>query len=292
MLSQLLANALIAGSIYGLVALSFGLIYSTTRFFHFAHGGIYTWAAYLAYFFVVLHSFPLPLALFLAVGLTSLLGVAIEVGIYRNLRRKKVTSTVLLLCSLGILVAMQNTVSLVFGDSSKSLRSGVVAEGLQVLGARVTPVQMTIVTVSFSLCLLTWALMRFTRMGRLVRAVANDPELSGIVGVDVDRVTVLVFAWGSALAAVAAILAAFDTDMTPLIGFNALLLGVVAAVIGGIGSIPGSLLGGLLVGLAQHFGVWKLPTQWQDGLVFLILLVFLLIRPQGFLGNPLRKAEV
>jgi len=292
MFPQLLANALIAASIYGLVALGFGLIYSTTRFFHFAHGAIYTSAAYLGFLFAVWCGFRFPLAFTLAIGAASLLGVLIEIGVYRRLRRNNATSIVLLLSSLGVLIAAQNSLSLTFGDSSKSLHRGIAGEALQLWGARITSLQLTMIVVSFALWLLTWVLIRFTRLGRMIRAVGNDPELSRVVGVDADKVIVVVYAWGSGLAAAAAILAALDTDMTPMIGFNALLVGVVAAIVGGIGSIQGSLLGALLVGLAQHLGVWKLPTQWQDAIVFLTLLIFLLLRPQGFLGRPIRKAEV
>ena len=100
------------------------------------------------------------------------------------------------------------------------------------------------------------------------------------------------FALGSALAGVAAILAALDTDMRPTMGFDALLMGVVAAVVGGIGSIPGAFLGGLLLGLALNLGVWKLSTGWQDAIAFSLLILFLVFRPQGFFGLPLRRKSV
>jgi branched-chain amino acid transport system permease protein len=101
----------------------------------------------------------------------------------------------------------------------------------------------------------------------------------------------LAFAVGSGLAAGAAILISLDTDITPTMGFGALLLGVVAAIVGGVGSMPGAMLG-LLVGLAQHLGVWKLPTQWQDEIVFLILIAFLIARPQGLFGRPVKNIGV
>jgi len=292
MLSQLLVNGLIAGSVYALVAIGFGLIFATTRFFHFAHGAIYTAGAYLTYLFTVVLSFPFFIALILAISLTAFLGGLIEIGIYRPLRQKKVSRMVLLLVSLGLFVVIQNSISLLFGDDTKSIRSGIVTEGLLAFGARITPIQVVIILVSLVLCLLTWAALRFTNIGGKVRAVANDPELAKIVGVHSDRTILLTFIVGSAMAAVAAILAALDTDMTPTMGFNALLMGVVAVIVGGIGSVPGAVLGGLLIGFAQHLGVWRLPTQWQDAIVFAILILFLLLRPQGILGKPLRKAAI
>jgi branched-chain amino acid transport system permease protein len=291
MLPQLFVNGLIAGSIYALVALGFGLIYSTTRFFHFAHGAVYAVGAYLTYAFW-LAGLSLYVAIPVAVVGTSILGALLEIGVYRPLRRKNASSLILLLASLGLFIVIQNLISLVFGDDTKTIRSGVVTEGLPIVGARITPIQITIIVASALLLVACWILMKKTKMGKAMRAVANDPELARVVGIESDKVILLTFVLGSALAAVAAILISLDTDMTPLMGFYALLMGVVAVIAGGIGSIPGAALGGLLVGMAQHLGVWKISTQWQDTIVFLILIFFLLFRPQGFLGRVVKKATI
>jgi len=291
MLPQLLVNGLIAGGIYSLVALGFGLIYSTTRFFHFAHGAVYAVGAYLTYA-CWLSGMSLYAAIPLAVIGTSILGALLDIGIYRPLRQKGASSLILLIASLGLFTVIQNLISLVFGDDTKTIRSGTVTEGLPLFGARITPIQIAIIIVSALLILLCWILMKRTKVGKAMRAVANDPELARVVGIEPDRVILFTFALGSALAAVAAILISLDTDMTPMMGFYALLMGVVAVIAGGVGSIPGAALGGLLVGMAQHLGVWKIPTQWQDTIVFLILIFFLLFRPQGFLGKAVKKAAV
>jgi len=291
MLPQLFVNGLIAGGVYSLVALGFGLIYSTARFFHFAHGAVYAVGAYLTY-----AGWLLGLSLYVAIPLavigTAMLGALIDVGIYRPLRKKNASSLILLLASLGLFTVIQNFISLIFGDDTKTIRSGAVTEGLPLFGARITPIQIAIIIVSALLILLCWILMKRTKVGKAMRAVANDPELARVVGIEPDRVILFTFALGSALAAVAAILISLDTDMTPMMGFYALLMGVVAVIAGGVGSIPGAALGGLLVGMAQHLGVWKIPTQWQDTIVFLILIFFLLFRPQGFLGKAVKKAAV
>jgi branched-chain amino acid transport system permease protein len=291
MLPQLLVNGLIAGGIYSLVALGFGLIYSTTRFFHFAHGGVYAAGAYLTYA-CWLSGLNLYAAIPLAVIGTSILGALLDIGIYRPLRKKGASSLILLIASLGLFTVIQNLISLLFGDDTKTIRSGTVTEGLPIFGARITPIQIAIIIISTLMILLCWLLMKKTKIGKAMRAVANDPELARVIGIESDRVILFTFALGSALAAVAAILISLDTDMTPMMGFYALLMGVVAVIAGGVGSIPGAALGGLLVGMAQHLGVWKLPTQWQDTIVFLILIFFLLFRPQGFLGKAVKKAAV
>jgi len=291
MLPQLFVNGLIAGSIYALVALGFGLIYSTTRFFHFAHGAVYAVGAYLTYA-GWLWGLSLYIAIPLAVIGTSALGALLDIAVYRPLRKKGASSLILLLASLGLFIVIQNLISLIFGDDTKTIRSGAVTEGLPIFDARITPIQITIIAVSVPLLALCSVFMRRTKIGKVMRAVANDPELARVVGIESDQIVLFTFVLGSALAAIAAILISLDTDMTPMMGFYALLMGVVAVIAGGVGSIPGSALGGLLVGMAQHLGVWKISTQWQDTIVFLILIFFLLFRPQGFLGKAVKKVSV
>ena len=292
MLLQLIVNGIIAGSVYVLVALGFGLIYGTTRFFHFAHGAIYTAGAYFAYTFIALLGLPLFFSLFLAILFTSLLGVLTEISIYRPLRERGATSLVLLIASLGIFIVIQNVISLIFGDDTKTIRSGVVTEGINILGARITQIQILTIVVCLALFIITTLIVMRTRIGKAIRAIGNDPELALISGIDTDRAILYTFAVGSALAAVAAILVAFDVDMTPTMGMNALMMGVVAVIIGGVGSIPGAALGGLLLGLAQHLGVWQISSKWQDAIAFVILLSFLLFRPYGFFGRVVKKVEI
>lgn len=291
MLPQLLVNGLVAGSTYALMAVSFGLIYGTTRFFHFAHGAVYAIAAYAAYFAVVALRLPLTLAAALAIVFAAGVGVLSEVSVYKPLRRRGAGPASLLLASLGLFIVLQNVISLLFGDDTKALQtkpSGSVAFA----GALITPIQIVIVATSLVACIAVWSALRFTSIGRAARAVADDAELCKIVGISVEQTVAIAFAAGSAIAGLAAILASLDTDLRPSMGFNALLMGVVAAIVGGIGSIPGALMGGLLLGMAQHLGVWKLSTEWQDAIAFCVLILFLVFRPQGFFGLPLRRTAV
>jgi branched-chain amino acid transport system permease protein len=274
------------------VAVGFGLVFATTRFFHFAHGAVYTAGAYLALVFVKWLGLPLLPGAAAAVVLCGGLGALMEFVLYRPLRRRGATPLVLLLASLGAYIVLQNTISLVFGDQTQTLRSGVVRVGLPVLGARITPVQIWIIAVAVALTVLVWLLVKKTRLGISMRAVANDPELALISGVPADTVILASFVLGSALAGAAGILVAMDVDMTPTMGMNALMMGVVAVIVGGTGSVPGIALAALLLAAAQHFGVWQISSKWQDAIAFVILLVFLLFRPQGFFGRKVRKAEV
>ena len=292
MLSQFLLNGLISASSFMLVGISFGIIYRTTRFFHFAHGIVFTAGAYSTFFMKVWCGFPLFFSILIAIGLSAILGCLVEISIYRPLRRKDVSSLILLLASLGIYIVLQNILSMVFGDDTKTIRSGIVEEGINIIGARITPIQMTIIVLSLLLVTSCFFFIKYTKMGRAMQAVANDPELASVSGIDTDRVILSTFALGSALAGIAGILVALDVDMTPTMGMNALMMGVVAVIIGGVGSIPGIALGALLLGMAQHLGVWFISSQWQDAIAFVILLIFLLFRPQGFLGKKIKKVSI
>jgi len=291
-LLQIIANGIIAGAIYTLVALGFGLAYSTTRFFHFAHGIVFTAGAYFTFLFKVWLGLPLFFSIALAIALSTFLGCLMESSIYRPLRHKGASSLILLLASLGIYIVLQNVISAVFGDDAKTIRSGIVKEGLNLFGARITPIQILIICVSAVLVVVVALLLKKTKIGKAMRAVANDPELASVSGINSDRVILWTFAVGSALAGVAGILVALDVDMTPTIGMNALMMGVVAVIIGGVGSIPGVALGAILLGMAQHLGVWYISSKWQDAIAFVILAVFLLFRPEGFLGKKVKKATV
>jgi branched-chain amino acid transport system permease protein len=179
-----------------------------------------------------------------------------------------------------------------FGDDTKSIRTWPVVEGINVFGARITPVQIIIIATSIVIVTMIGLFLHYSKTGKAMRAVANDPELANISGINSDRVILQSFAIGSALAGIAGILVALDVDMTPTMGMNALMMGVVAMIIGGVGSIWGIVLGSLLLALAQNFAVWYISSQWQDAIAFAILLIFLLFKPEGFFGKKLKKAEV
>lgn len=289
---QLAANVLVAASAVLLMALGFSLIFSVTRFFHFAHGAVYAAAPYLAFALTARLGCPFALAVPLAVVFAAVLGCVIDITIYRPLRRRRSPALVLLLASLGTYIVLQNLISMVFGDDTKQLRSGAVREGMSILGARVTWVQVTTVCASLALLIAVTMVLRRTRLGQAMRAVASDPELANVCGLDSNHVILWTFAIGSALAGVAGVLVALDVDMTPTMGMHALMLAVVAVIVGGVGRTVGLAAAALLLAAAQQAGVWWLGSQWQDVTAFVILLAFLLVRPQGMLGRKTRKASV
>lgn len=292
MLSQLAINGLIAGSIYALVGIGFALIYNVAKFFHFAHGAIFTLGAYFTFLFSSVLGYPLFVSMPIAVVLAVLLGCTLDLLVFTPIRHRGSDPLVLLLSSLGLYVILQNLISLCFGDSIKTLRAGAVAEGMEFLGARITVIQVSIIVTSMSLCIALMIFLKKTNMGKAIRAVSSDAGLADVCGISSGRVIRCAFGIGSALAAIAGILVALDVDMTPTMGLNVLMMGIVAAIIGGLRSVPGIMLGALFLGLAQHLGAWRISSQWQDAIAFIILLAFLLVRPEGVMGKKPRKSTV
>jgi branched-chain amino acid transport system permease protein len=289
---QLLINGIISGGIYSLIALGFSIIYQTTRFFHFAHGAVYTFGAYFAYFFFTQLGYDRIIAFPLACIATIVIGVVCEAVVYKPMRKHKATDLTLLIASLGLYTLLQNIISLIWGDDTKTMRTGEVMEGHKYLGARITGIQIAIIIVSIVLIVIFAQILIRTKFGKTLRALANDPELAQLSGVNSDRYIIYAFAIGSFLAAVASIMISFDTDMTPTMGFNALVMGVIAVIVGGINSLPGAALGGLFIGLSQNLGIYWLPSKWQDTIVFVILILFLLFKPYGILGKKPQKSHI
>ena len=292
MTSQIIINIIISFSIFTLAAISFSLIYQTTRFFHFAHAVVFTFGAYFTFLFSQLIGWSLVSAILTAIVAACLIGCMAEWFIYRPLRKRKSSSIVLLLASLGIYIVLQNLISLFFGDETKFIRTWEVREGIEIAGAYVTPVQIVIIATSIAIVILVSGYLMLAKTGKAMRAVASDSELSKLSGIKSDRIILISFAIGSALAGIAGILVALDVDMTPTMGMNMLLMGVVAMIIGGVGSIWGIVLGSLLLATAQNLAVWYISSQWMDATAFAILLLFLLFKPEGFMGKKIRRTEV
>lgn len=235
---------------------------------------------------------PLWYSILFSLIITSLIGVLSELLIYKPLRKNKSSSLVLLLSSLGIYIVLQNLISLTWGDDTKSIRTGEIKVGNEIFGAYITDIQIIIIVVSLILFIGTLLFLKYTKIGKNMRAVSSNEELSNIFGINSNYVILWSFGIGSALAAVAGILVAFDTDMTPTMGFNLLLYGVVAMIIGGVGSIKGLIGGAFLLATAQHLGAYYIDSKWMDAIAYIVLILFLIWKPLGFSGKRLKKIEI
>lgn len=285
MFSQLVANGLIAASGYVLVGLGLGMVYSTARFIHFAHAIIFTAGAYFALLYASLLSVTLWVAILVAIASATVLGLMIEFAVYRPLRRRGSSSLVQLVASLGVYIVIQNVISLAFGDQMRSLRPGNPSLGIAIMGARVTPAQLWLMVCAVVLTSGIIAVWRLTSIGRVLRAIASDPELAQVVGVRPDRYIAFTIGLASALASVAGILVAFDLDMRPTMGFEIFLMAFVAFVIGRGRGMLGLVLGAVGVAAAQQAAGWYFGALWQDAIAFILLIAFLAVHPHQALAR-------
>jgi len=281
--AQLATNGLISGSLYALLGVSWGLIFATTKVFHFAHALTLTVAVYAAVLAVGQWGLGLPLGFLLAALVGCLFGVATERVVYRPLRRVNATPLNIFLASLGLLIAGESAVLIVFGPQARDL------PGFPISGIALGPVAFTTVeglwlVGSWALLLLLIAWLWRTRYGRAIRAVASNRELAQCVGIDPEHVSLLVFGIGSALVGLGGMLLALRDTVSPTIGVQPVLTAFIAVFLGGIGSIPGAMLGGLVLGLAENMGGLALPGHWQGVIAFVVLFLVLVFRPSGLLG--------
>lgn len=197
-----------------------------------------------------------------------------------------------MIASIGLYTCLQNLISLLWGDDTKSIRTGEVTVGHEIAGAYVTSIQLTTMVISLAVFVLTWACFKYTKLGKAIRAVSSNPDLCDILGISTQRVIMWATAIGAGQAALVGILIALDVDMTPTMGFYWLLYGVIAMIIGGVGSLWGLAGGALLLAVAQHLGVYFLDSKWMDAIAFVILILFLIWKPLGFSGKKIRKIEI
>ncbi len=224
--------------------------------------------------------------------MATLFGVASEALLYKQLRRLEVSSSSQLVASIGLFVICQNCISLLFGDQSQRLHQGEIQLGHLVFGGYISTI--AIVTILTSIVVFV-ALLFFTSrttLGLAIRAVSDNTELSGIYGIDPDNAILATYIVSSAVGALAGILSSISTNLFPTMGFNLLLFGLAAMIIGGIGSYKGLVGGSLLIVVVRHLSGYYLDAKWMDAVAYSVLLLFLIWKPYGFSGNRLRKVEI
>jgi branched-chain amino acid transport system permease protein len=305
-LVQLLVNGVTLGSVYALVALGFSMVYGILKLLNLAHGDVLMVGAFIGWGVlgwlggaqdptVAVWLVILLMVLAAMVG-GGFLGVAIERFAYRPLRRAPRIAP--LISALGVSFFIQNSVLLLFGANFRSYDSfDLVDVGVGIAWGPLHLWVMRIVVIASAVAMMVglWLLVTRSKLGKAMRATAFDREAAAMMGIDVDRVIVKTFFIGSALAGAAGVLVGLVFfQINHFMGFNYGLKGFTAAVVGGIGSIPGAMVGGLFIGLAEAFSVGyiedltrgRLGSAFSDLVVFLILVIFMLLRPQGIFGKP------
>lgn len=281
---QIALNSIIIGSLYGAVAMSFSLMYRTVNFFNLAHGSM---AAIGGYAFLWLHQMlglPLMISLPFAMAIAGLSGFLIDHFIYTPQRRRNASPAVMLVVSLGIVTIIEAIISMIFSSEFKALTPVSEISSYQIGGAYISMVQIWIIISNILIFGSLTALLYKTAFGRMIRAIADNTEVARILGIRTNIYIGGVFFISSALAGLSGILYGLDTGVQPTMGFYLLLKGVIACIIGCVGSIPGAFIGGFLLAIAENLGIFTLGSEWRDAIAFTLLLIFLVIRPQGLLG--------
>ncbi|MGW4642011.1 branched-chain amino acid ABC transporter permease [Sphaerisporangium sp. NPDC004334] len=291
-MSQLIWNGLFVGSFYALVALGYSMVYGIMKLLNFAHGDIYMLGAFTGFAFLgavggVSPGMALPVllgVLVVTMAVTGLSGVVLERVAYRPLRNAPRLS--LLITAVGASFALEYGMRAAAGADPQVYPLRLGGTAVQVLGARVTLQQIALIIVAVALMAGLNLLVTRTREGRAMRAIALDPRTSALMGINVNAVISRTFFLGSALAGAAGVMAgAYYGKIDFLMGFLIGLKAFTSAVIGGIGNIPGTMLGGLLLGLLESFGTYWLGGEWRDVFAFGVLILFLSVRPTGLLGE-------
>jgi branched-chain amino acid transport system permease protein len=280
---QLLARGLVTGSLYALLGVSWGIIYNTTKTFHFAHGFVYTLSAYVIILSTHL-GLPLVPSLFIGLLAAVLAGCAMEVFAYLPMRKKGASQLSIFLTAMGIMIAGTSLIHLLFGPDSRPLE-GFPDKTLFIGPIVLTSIDLLAVVVSWISIILLFLFLSRTRGGMMIRAVSSNPEKATFIGIDSKKIFVLVFAIGSLLMALAAFLATLDRPATPQIGLEALLISFITVFLGGVGSLSGAVLGGVVLGLAESLVLLALPTEYKMVMTFSILFVVILFRPEGLMGE-------
>jgi branched-chain amino acid transport system permease protein len=297
---QLTLNGLTLGSVYALIALGYSLVYGILKLLNFAHGDVVTVGSFIGFGMLQLLGgsadpvVPIWLLLVLITGAAmvgcAVLGVAIERFAYRPLRDAPRIAP--LISALGVSFFLAYSLQLLFGAEQRdydtfSMGDGVLYfEGFNIGNVSVPLLRIVVIVSAFALMVALWVLVNRTKTGKAMKATSFDREAAAMMGIDVDRVIVFSFVLGSALAGAAGVLFALRVPTYASIGFITGLKGFTAAVIGGIGSIPGAMAGGLILGFAEAYTQGYVSTKWSDLAVFVILIGFMLFRPQGLFGRP------
>jgi branched-chain amino acid transport system permease protein len=277
---QLLANGLVTGCALGIVAISFSLVYATTKIFHVAHAGIYTLAGYLAWSLVT-HGAPASVALLGAVVICTALGALIQHQLYARLERRRATHLVVLIASLGALAVIQNVIAAVYTPNILQFPLPWSGRIVPLGGIRLTATQLLTVALSLAALGATLWFAHRTILGKRIRAVASNPMLADITRLQPQTVYIYVIAVASALVCLPGVLVPLDLGLQPYNGVTPLLTATIAMIAGGVGSIAGAFVLSLAIAVLQNLSLLVMPGEWSIGVTFFVFVIFMLFRPTG-----------
>ena len=282
-----LINGLQTGSVYALVALGYSMVYGIIKLLNFAHGDIIMIGAYMVYYAIASFALPPAVAIVLAITVSTLLGVMVEKVAYTPLRSAPRLS--LLITAIGVSFLLENGAQLLFGADQKSM-DPLITGSIMLGKVNVSYTAIVTIFVSVLIMILLTFVVNKTKAGKAMRAVSEDMGAAQLMGISLNRTISMTFAIGSALAGIGSVLyLAAYTQASPTMGSMLGIKAFVAAVLGGIGSIPGAMIGGFTIGILEALVAAVGFSMWKDAAVFLVLIIVLLFKPTGFLGKKMQE---
>ncbi|AYO31584.1 MAG: branched-chain amino acid transport system permease protein [Thermoanaerobacteraceae bacterium] len=280
-------NGLTLGSTYALIALGYTMVYGILELINFAHSEIYMTGAFVGLMMVTVYKLPFAIALLAGMAGSCILGVVIEKVAYKPLR--KANRIAPLISAIGVSIFLQNAALLAAGPQARAFPANFKITGLNFGIIQISSLQLLILIISVFLMVGLHFLIQKTKIGQAMRATAQDKETAQLMGIKIDRVISFTFAIGSALGGAAGVLVGvYFNSADPMMGFFPGLKGFVAAVLGGIGNIPGAMVGGLILGLAEVLGAVYM-SQYKDAIAFAVLILILLFKPTGLMGRRVQE---
>ena len=277
-------NGLSLGSVYALGAVGLTLVYGILKLVNFAHGEFLTFGAYMAFLVSVTWGAPFVLGLLFAIAATAALGVAFERIMWGPMRARKAGLLQLLLMAIGLAFLLQNTIQFIWGTQVRSLDVNV-TDTVDFLGLRIGQTDLLVIVIGFVTLLAIGAMLRFTLLGKRMRALSDNFDLAETAGVDTSRVVLYTWVFAGGLAGLAGVLAGAVTTVKPQMGFELLLPIFAAVILGGIGDAFGALAGGIVLGLVIEWSTLVIEPRWKISVGFAVLILVLFIRPQGIFGR-------
>ncbi len=285
---QLLLNGLQTGAIYALTAAGFALIFGATRIFHFAHGTAFTLAGY-CFLFAWRADWPAWAGTLLAVLVATLFGMAIERFVYRPIQRHEGSFFTVFVAAFGVGIVVQNLVGMVAGRGFATVETPLSFASELLPDVFVAPMLWIAIATAAALFAALTVFLTRSHAGVALRALAQNPDLIRTYGLSANRLSVLAFAIGSALAAPAAIVTAMTSGLNEAIGHQVMLISIAATIVGGIGSLRGAALAGLVLGVAESVALSVVDTQWAEAVSFMVLFAFIIFRPSGIFGMAIAR---
>lgn len=285
---QQLVNGISLGSIYALIALGYTMVYGIVKLINFAHGDIFMIGAFVGFYSITILKLGFFPSLILAMVVCSIFGVLIERIAYKPLRNA--TRIAVLITAIGVSLFLEYSTIYLRGHSPKPIRGTFFLQKLDFFGISINSQSLFILGVSVLLMILLQFIVHKTKIGKAMRAVSHDADAAKLMGINVDKTISATFAIGSALAGAAGVIfGTYYVKIEPLMGIIPGLKAFVAAVLGGIGIIPGAMVGGLVLGVVEAFVSASGYSLWRDGVAFVVLILILIFRPSGLFGKNMRE---